>query len=661
MADSQGSISYTTDIDTSNTLQAEKVMDKATKKIVADFKRADDAVDLFNAQLKDAGRTVDQFGQVIGKNGKVVFAATERYQKLQWQLRSAKKDFDNLGGSTKKSGRSLADMSKNSGQASIQVQQFVGQIQGGQSAMLAFSQQAADLGIVLGFPLLGAVAGISASLAGMLIKSLGGAADATENLEEKLKKLVETTILTEEQSAYLVDLRKTENKERDKTIKILDKEIRGKQFSLDLVKKSISNYEKESKTYKNYAKSIENMEKELNKLTAAKQILSAETKKANDDIKLYNSLTGDKSVTASKDQIKATDDLIKAMKIKNQMMNLTEKEQLELTLTNMKATAIQKEQAMLAYTIYEANMKEAKSIEAKRVEKEKENKEAERRKRSGVAMAERVVSEGKSPIQLLEEQHVKLEELRALDIENDKLYKEALAANEKKQTELTQQQTDKRIAIKQEESDAINSANSLLLASTGSLFGAMADMLKASGDEQSGTYKAMFALSKSFAVASATLNFGVAVSQAMADPTAVTLPQKLANYATVMSTGGALISSISSAAFSGRQYGGPTTAGSSYRVNETGTPEIYSEGGKDYLMNSGGGKVTPMEQVGGGATNMNVNVENYGNDNVKVERISDRDIKIVIGEITNQMDRNQGAFPRALKSNTNMQSRKGNR
>ncbi len=49
----------------------------------------------------------------------------------------------------------------------------------------------------------------------------------------------------------------------------------------------------------------------------------------------------------------------------------------------------------------------------------------------------------------------------------------------------------------------------------------------------------------------------------------------------------------------GRQYGGPTTQGSNYRVNETG-PEIYSQGGKDYLMNSGGGKVTPIDDMTGG-------------------------------------------------------------
>ena len=44
----------------------------------------------------------------------------------------------------------MAGMGRGAGQAGIQIQQFVGQVQGGQSAMLALSQQGADLGIVLG-------------------------------------------------------------------------------------------------------------------------------------------------------------------------------------------------------------------------------------------------------------------------------------------------------------------------------------------------------------------------------------------------------------------------------------------------------------------------------------------------------------------------------
>lgn len=51
-----------------------------------------------------------------------------------------------------------------------------------------------------------------------------------------------------------------------------------------------------------------------------------------------------------------------------------------------------------------------------------------------------------------------------------------------------------------------------------------------------------------------------------------------------------------------RQYGGPVTAGSMYRVNEGGRPEMFTAAnGNQYLMPTHGGRVTPMGSGGGGA------------------------------------------------------------
>lgn len=83
----------------------------------------------------------------------------------------------------------VAGMGRSAGQAGIQLQQFVGQIQGGQSAMLAFSQQSADLGFVLGAPLLGAIAGISASIVGILVPSLLDSSNGMEELEKGIEKV----------------------------------------------------------------------------------------------------------------------------------------------------------------------------------------------------------------------------------------------------------------------------------------------------------------------------------------------------------------------------------------------------------------------------------------------------------------------------------------
>lgn len=86
--------------------------------------------------------------------------------------------------------------------------------------------------------------------------------------------------------------------------------------------------------------------------------------------------------------------------------------------------------------------------------------------------------------------------------------------------------------------------------------GAMTDILAAAGDKSSVAYKTMFALSKAFAIAQATLNLTSAISQAMADPTALTPAQKFANMAAIAAAGGALVSQIASASLTGMAHDG---------------------------------------------------------------------------------------------------------
>ena len=112
--------------------------------------------------------------------------------------------FNRLGGkpttSVKKFGKaanqSFAGMGRGAGQASIQLQQFVGQVQAGTNPLLAFSQQAADVGIVLGAPLIGSILGIGAALGLVLLPAIFKTTDAmkaldlaTSSVDEILKKL----------------------------------------------------------------------------------------------------------------------------------------------------------------------------------------------------------------------------------------------------------------------------------------------------------------------------------------------------------------------------------------------------------------------------------------------------------------------------------------
>jgi hypothetical protein len=85
--------------------------------------------------------------------------------------------------------RGLGNAGRGAGQAGIQIQQFVGQVTAGTNPMVAFSQQSADLGFVLGFPLLGAVVGIAAAIGSVLVPALFEAEQKFADFNKRIKSL----------------------------------------------------------------------------------------------------------------------------------------------------------------------------------------------------------------------------------------------------------------------------------------------------------------------------------------------------------------------------------------------------------------------------------------------------------------------------------------
>lgn len=147
--------------------------------------------------------------------------------------------------------------------------------------------------------------------------------------------------------------------------------------------------------------------------------------------------------------------------------------------------------------------------------------------------------------------------------------------------------------------------NDVLLSSGAKLFGGMADMLYAFGGESSNAYRAIFAISKGFAISQAALNLTSAISQAMADPTALTPAQKFANMATISAAGANLASQIASVSYAGgRLYGGSVKENGMYRINENGAPEVFNAAnGQQYMLpNTRGEVVSNKDASGGGMT-----------------------------------------------------------
>jgi hypothetical protein len=131
------------------------------------------------------------------------------------------------------------------------------------------------------------------------------------------------------------------------------------------------------------------------------------------------------------------------------------------------------------------------------------------------------------------------------------------------------------------------------------LFGSFAEIQKTFAGEQDGIYKALFAASKAFAIADAIVNIQGAIAKAA---NSGPFPANLAAMAAVAAQTAGVISTIKGANYGGgRQYGGPTSAGSLYRVNETGAPEVFTAAnGNQYMLPTQSGSVTPADSVGGG-------------------------------------------------------------
>ncbi len=92
-------------------------------------------------------------------------------------------------------------------QAGYQVQDFVVQVQGGQSALVAFAQQGSQLAGAFGpgGAVLGAVIAIGSAVAGTLVASLGKGKDAMEALQDATKTLDDVMTVSSNGVAALSD------------------------------------------------------------------------------------------------------------------------------------------------------------------------------------------------------------------------------------------------------------------------------------------------------------------------------------------------------------------------------------------------------------------------------------------------------------------------
>lgn len=148
---------------------------------------------------------------------------------------------------------------------------------------------------------------------------------------------------------------------------------------------------------------------------------------------------------------------------------------------------------------------------------------------------------------------------------------------------------------------------------------AFAGFLKNTAGEQSKAYRAMFAVSKAYALADVGVKMGKAVADAWADPSAVTIWQKLANVAKVSWQEGHVLSMINAISPKGFATGGYT---GNMGVNQV-AGVVH---GQEYVLNAkatkriGVGNLERLNRgdgIGGTVVNVNVTVNSDGTSNVQ--------------------------------------------
>lgn len=121
--------------------------------------------------------------------------------------------------------------------------------------------------------------------------------------------------------------------------------------------------------------------------------------------------------------------------------------------------------------------------------------------------------------------------------------------------------------IEQDKVDEINQTNQQMLGDASTIFDGLAGIAKAYGGEQSASYRALFAISKAFSIAQATMSIATGLGKAQE----LGWPANLGAMANVAATGASIMSTISGANFSGAyDKGGYIPAGAYGIVAENG-------------------------------------------------------------------------------------------
>lgn len=247
-----------------------------------------------------------------------------------------------------------------------------------------------------------------------------------------------------------------------------------------------------------------------------------------------------------------------------------------------------------ARALGEANERAAISIQ-KRKEAEQGQKYAKQEIASAQTTVDPSTGQAVDPlaqINLQEQQKLDaLAKYQEIDKQNTKLYEDA-------KTAIMQQASYQRQAILLQEQQTYQQNVSSLLGESSNFAGSLADAIGQAAGKSSAAYQALFAISKGFAIAQASLNLQTAISNAMAIPWPANIPA----IAQALSAGTQIVSAISGINYSGgRKNGGSVSPGNIYPVGEGNLPELMQTSKGLFMIPGDGGKVFSNKDVTSGS------------------------------------------------------------
>lgn len=492
----------------------------------------------------------------------------------------------------KKAGEGLGNMGRKAGAAGIQIQQLVGQIQGGQNVFNALSAQAADLGIVLGAPLVGAVAGLGAAFAGVLLPSLFETEDKTQDLIDKLRELAEAKILSKEESALLAQEERKRIKEKEELKKAAEAEIKEQLRLIEVMKSGIARNADSQRAYDNYKQSIKEAREEIVYQRAAVKRLDDELGESNVKLDYYTSMM-DGAAEQTKKQAEEVNNLVAAIQAQAEAIGKTGRELAIKAATEAGANEEQIKSINLAYDAIEADEARAESArraaqaqresikaqaEAQRnyealldeiFQNQKNREEEERQRKEGISsnidtLREELMSEEQLRAEHFLTRGEQLREALEADLitkqEFDALDKERVAQHQQWLIDKERESAEARSAIEKRHQDVVRSFRNAGIQNAIGLLDVFA------GESRAAAIAAI-ALSKGLALAQNTQNTLVAQTRALAELGPIAGPPVAAKIGAYGAINAALIAATGLA--QAANLGGGASSGGLPAVNTT--------------------------------------------------------------------------------------------